>query len=283
MDVTVFTVVLDGREKKKYSDLTMNSQTLNCSLGRVQRSITGIYTPDTDGGKFSAVSDAVRPSIGSLFAKHVDPAIKAASLRTMNTKSFNLTLAILAAIRTFNSAKANFSAHDVTKALRTEVEGGNLDITDVARDFLTPTGGTVANVQHSAVRDIVKALFDENFIGNYRPGVGRTTSNNTYVEYQYDDPTLAVVQKSYTPPAQPTPVPATSLTQTQDLRADAVKKALSYIENRLNEGRKPTLKATQSSIRRNPLSCEEIRKEALLAGYGILVGSTASLDAVVRR
>ena len=137
----------------------------------------------------------------------------------------------------------------------------------------------MANVEHAKVRDIVKALFDENFIGDYKPGTGRAAGGNTYVEYQYNDPALAVVQKSYTPPA---PMPIASVT-TPDLHADAVKKALAYIENRLNEGTLPTLKATQSSIRRNPLSCDEIRTEALAAGFLIRAGQSPSLDLVVRR
>ena len=247
-------------------------------------------------GEVSAgtVGESVTNCFIAKFKKYVDPVLKDASMKSMNPKSLNLTVAVLTAIRKFDAAKLNFSAHDVTKSLRTEVEVGNLDVTDVKHDFASafpvPAGSMVANIEHGQVREIVKSLFDENFIPDYKPGTGRTAGGSTYVEYQYQDPKLAVVQKSYTPPAQPTPV-AVPLTPNmgagnafgQTVRSEAVRKALAYIENRLNEGRRPTLKATQSSIRRNPLSCEEIRKEALLAGYGILAGSTASLDAVVRR
>jgi len=192
-----------------------------------------------------------------------------------NVPSVTLQTAVLMQTKEFASQNKQFSVHDITRAVRSKVSGGNLEIPEVE-----VSGASFRfDIPHAKV----KAIFDE----LWRTGVFDTdfslsrNFNGTYFEYT---PTLVATSPIYQPVAAtpvsqpvpsniiqfPTPPVATATKVSDSVVQDRI---ASYLDNCESKGFHPTLKQVQSAIKRDVStgwSCEKIQDYVEGLGYTVV-------------
>lgn len=138
------------------------------------------------------VNPAFPNGIEKCLSKTIDLNPKPTIIKT-EMKNLHLVTAIVSTIGTFHSAKKPFSAWDVTKNIRTQVNSGALTLKDLTGGG-TFGGAPKIEIPHPTVRDIVKELFAEKLLPDYTP-----YDTGTFIEYRF--PNAA-------PVAAPAPVAA---------------------------------------------------------------------------
>lgn len=131
------------------------------------------------------VNPAFPNGIEKCLSKTIDLNPKPTIIKNMNQKNLHLVTAVVATIGTFHSAKTPFSAWDVTKNIRAQVNGGTLTLKDLTGGG-TFGGAPKIEIPHPTVRDIVKELFAEKLLPDY-------TQHDTgaFIEYRFPNATAA--------------------------------------------------------------------------------------------
>lgn len=199
-----------------------------------------------------------------------------------NVPSVTLQTAILLQVKEFAEKNTKFSAHDITAALRSKCNSGQMEIPEV--EDLSGADSHRFNIQHNAVRTLFNEMRDNGvFDAEYTI---RKQFNGMFFEYIAD-----VVNKTSTPsvtpaatPANPpfVPAPATFVapipTSTTGVLDNILKDRVeSYLENCANRNFRPSLKNVQSAIKRGNKSTGVSSAELLDyiqkdLGYKVTVG-----------
>ena len=116
----------------------------------------------------------------------------------MNPKNLHLAIAVALTIGKFHSAKLSFSAWDITKDIRTQVNSGALTLKDLTGGG-TFGGAPKVEIPHPTVRDIVKELFAEKLLPDY-------TQHDTGIFIEYRFPNAAPVAAPAPVAAKPRPI-----------------------------------------------------------------------------
>jgi len=183
---------------------------------------------------------------------------------TKNT-SYNIhfVTAVLKTIGTFYSKRANFSKHDITVAIRNATKNSEFGILDVEYDFFDDNFLPV--IRHDDVKEVVKELFTENFIPNYKETF---FDGLPYVIYEYQNAddnsnsvTSAALVDSASVQGYDSPVQAI-----QDFKTEEMwEKAETYVKNM----KAVTSKMIQSRLKGYPVTCQQIVNYFTTNGYEV--------------
>lgn len=181
--------------------------------------------------------------------------------------SVSLQTAVLEQVKYFANTNLTFSAHDVTRSIRTKVAKGELEIPETEVQ-----GASFKNdIRHSTVKGIFEELWRT---GVFDPFLTLTRNfNGTYFEYK------AILNSStmFPPPMSPTySGPSASVNNTAPTSMfpsqmnlvinnnddDIIKARIqTYLENCSKKNFRPTIKQVQSAIKRSSSSgwyCDQI-------------------------
>ena len=187
-------------------------------------------------------------------------------------KTLTFATAVLCAIRRFTSISFDFSAHDITKELRRQVNSGEIALSDI--DERDVDGSITQYIEHDVVRNLVRELYTENLIPDY----GRK-DNGQYIVYTKLNITPSQTT-TVTLAAQPTPTPTPTPPQPAISQITKETMVIDYVKRKVAKGEHPTLKRIQSRMKRASLTCGEI--ESVLMKYGYAVRQTGRYcDSVV--
>lgn len=189
-----------------------------------------------------------------------------------------LQLAVLMQVKEFVKNNQSFSIHDITSAVRSKAENGEIEIPEVE------TSGTSFryNIPHLKVKSIFKDMWgsgvfdpdftlDQNFNGTYFVYTPNAVNNGVnYVPTP--TPTVPIV----TPPTTVTNNPPTSLVAPiQKLyKSEVLIRVKLYLDHCSDKNFRPTIKQVQSAIKRDVSTgwtCEEL--ESLIEtdlGYAVV-------------
>ncbi len=126
-----------------------------------------------------------QPMLNTFSKNNISKAIQS-MCHNPKPKSLHLVTAVIDRIAHFNALKVNFSAYDITRAVREKLEDGQYELVDVL-DKGYFNGKTLPIVEHSTVRSVVKELFDLKLIPNFTPTNHFDSQvQNSYVLYKYE-------------------------------------------------------------------------------------------------
>jgi hypothetical protein len=195
------------------------------------------------------------------------------------------TLTVAVSDEIHNGFVANgceFSAHDITVAIRKKINAGDLEIHGLPFQDVDGTPNT-QRIEHDAVRTEVHGVCGVDNITGYARKWNRTVGyfswtldaatdddDDDFVNIATKDGT-SVIWNSQTPaPALPPKTPTIKANAAANPNDHIViGKILNYVNGRVNDGVNPTLKATQSCIKRNPLTVRQISDIVQNNGYKI--------------
>ena len=118
-----------------------------------------------------------------------------------------LELAVTGVVNEKIASKANFSSHDITKALREKIDqNADAVIADTEPELVDPAetgtvhvrGRAVSRIDHEYVKDIVGHLYATGAMSGYQRNF-----NGTYMEYS----PAAVATPPMAPSSDPDPIP----------------------------------------------------------------------------
>lgn len=209
-------------------------------------------------------------------------------------KTLHLATAVLATIADFRKSQRDFSAYDVTQALRDQVRNGTLDIADARKDYIGQA--YVPVIVHNQIRAIVAEFSDLEYLQDYTPTTFTDQSRNlSYRLYKYgpvsQTPTVPVpaaqaAQFSVTgvlPSAVPTPT--STVTAKRSIKATAGlkkpdgamwQKVSAYINARNAAGNVATLKQVQSRLKGYAITCSDLNGQLRNRGYQVVSARNVS-------
>lgn len=187
-------------------------------------------------------------------------------------KQLPLAAAVAVTVQAFTTAQKEFSAHDVTRELRTLVNSGELGIIDLSRVDVDGIPNTY-RIDHNTVRGYVRASFGS--VPNYE-----RDNSRGYALYR---PKTAGSSYSATPVATPAPTTYTSQVSAPPFSTAITSKVISYVNNKLADGICPTLKQIQSRLKGYSITCKEIADILPTALYKVAVNSDVFSRSTVSR
>lgn len=184
--------------------------------------------------------------------------------------SVSLQTAVLMQVTEFAKNNQPFSIYDITDALRLNVNSGDLEIPEIEE-----RGPTFRfNVRHSRVRSIFREMLNT---GMFDPSfkLEETFPNGKF--FVYVPTVISMTSATQQPPmtsattvAPPFSVAAPFAKPTRD---EIVKRVKLYLNRCEARNFRPTLKQTQSAIKRNAstgISCESLMDIVQSLGYPVL-------------
>lgn len=197
-------------------------------------------------------------------------------------KTVTLQTAILMAVKSFAEQGTKFSAHDISKLLRDQVNTGQLEIPEV--EDLSGQDGHRFNIKHPEVRSLFNQMRDNGVFSTDFNLNGQF--NGMYFIYEAS-PVIAVNATPVTPAFTPAPAnifpPTTATTTTAAAPANGLDSKIkdrvkSYLNNCVTRNYRPSLKHVQSAIKRGPKSTGVASQDLLdyienELGYSVVTGS----------
>ena len=185
-------------------------------------------------------------------------------------KSLPLSAAVAVTIQALTNAQESFSAHDVTRKLRTDANSGELAFTDLPLENVDGIPNTY-RIDHNAVRGYVRASFGT--IPNYE-----RDNSRGYALYRPKATAPATSSYSATPAATSAPIsygavaaPTHAFTNTPN-RTGKVK---TYVDRKILAGIAPTLKQIQSRLKGDNVTCKQLADLLANEGYNVSVNNDA--------
>lgn len=180
-------------------------------------------------------------------------------------------------INAFVKNSCEFSAYNITKNIRTKVNGGILEIDGLS--FVNIDGISTQRIDHDIVKPIVKMI--ANGIVNY---TRRWNDNNTRGYFSWV-PIASIVDEEYDEEDEENYGCDDSCSCNDSCSCDdscdcnipistgdvsdplVISKVTSYFDNRINQGNPATLHSTQRRMKRTPLTIKQIARIAEVYGY----------------
>lgn len=196
----------------------------------------------------------------------------------MNPQKLQFQFAVLSVVTDLFGK--NFSAYDVTLALRGKVNNGEIELVDAQREDVD--GVNTYRIERDKVREIVSQLYTADLLPQYKRDYARA-GGNTYRVYVYDanlpvNPTPVstpqVLPTSSVPAQLPAKVGPVALTPQN--QADIEAKILAYVKNQSALNSLPTLKKIQSRLKGIAVTCGEL--EGIVKRLGLVVTHNNSVQ-----
>lgn len=195
-----------------------------------------------------------------------------------NKRTLTLEQAVTEIIDNLVSLGKPFSAHEVTVAVRNEVNRGDLEISGVPFGFVDSSNPHSQQITHADVRSIVQQIADSktltvDYSNGYRVYSAPTTVAAVSVQTSPSFSAATPAAPASIPaPASNTPtVPVRFATSVDD---DNKKKLTAATRRYLNNGWSPTLRAIQKNSGVRGVTVEDIQQ--VLTAEGFQVDTSAS-------
>ncbi len=166
--------------------------------------------------------------------------------------------AVLNTMANFVSTGTSFSAHDITKELRNQVNANNLRLTDLDEEMVG--GVTTQRIDHDKVRTQVREVYESNVLP---------------LDRDFGRGFMLYVPRSASPAiSNPTPslsVPTPQITS-PTFRQSPNFPVQRYLSNKFRKSQAPTLKQIQSAIRRKgSWTVRELKDVCESLGYSVVL------------
>jgi len=193
-------------------------------------------------------------------------------------KTIKLNTAIIAQIKAFVDSGKDYSAYDVTKAIRNDCNSGVLAISDLQQEDVD--GISSYKIVHSDVQAYVKELEQNNLLFGCQKTYGVSHHGVSYVIYNPAPvvPTFQVAASTSTSTASTAAIAIPikiKQSKTNKINAALSSKIENYVVNKGLKGSKATLKGIQSRLKQKGITVEDIYNFVVDDGY--YVSSTEPL------
>jgi hypothetical protein len=185
----------------------------------------------------------------------------AASTAISTTPQLTLKEAVVNAVNELKVSKGNFSAHDVTTAIREAANSG-----EIALPGLEATQPNSTNIKywvnHSDVKAIVDDLLNDGTLANL--GMVNVNYNGGFRVFEFSTPVPSADDHDGAPAPTPAPNAANPTQSPLAQRIDAY----------LSKAGTATLKQIQSALKVNGITCKDLSGIVAGLGYTVTPGTT---------